>query len=119
MEEKKEEIAAKWREVTAQMRVFPIDKLKAINHKDRYPVISEKVETLLADLLILYQELSDMIKDEMKAEQEKCTQQEAEIKNFLSNLETRYYKLEAEEASKSKPSVPDPHKTKLELLSKT
>ena len=101
------------------MEVFPINDLIARNRKVRYPTVSEKIETLLANLLILYQELFDMIRDEMKAEQGKCTQQEAEIKDFLSNLEDRYYELEAEEASTSKASVPDAHKTKLELLCKT
>ena len=57
------------------MRMFNINKLKVTNCKARYPIISEKIETLLANMLILYQELFDMIGDEMKAEQEKCTQQ--------------------------------------------
>ena len=110
MEEKKAEITAKWREVTIQMRVFTINQLKATNRKARYPIVSEKIETLLANLLNLYEELFDMIVDkdgdEMKAEQEKCTQQEGEIKDFLSNLEDRYYELEAEEASTDEASVP-------------
>ena len=92
------------------MRVFPIKKLKVINYKARYQVVSDKIETLLANLLILYHELFDNIVDkdgdEMKAEQEKCAQQEGEIQDFLSNLEDRYYKLEAEEASTSDISVP-------------
>ena len=77
MEEKKAEITAKWRAVNAQMRVFPINKLKPTNYKVCYPVISEKIETLLADLIILYDELFDKIADkdgdEMKVEQERCT----------------------------------------------
>ena len=110
MEKKKEEIAVKWREVTTQMRVFTINDLTVRNRKVRYPTVSEKIETFLANLLILYQELFDMIADkngdEMKAEQEKCTQQEGEIKHFLSKLEERFYDLEEEEASKDKASVP-------------
>ena len=123
VEAKKVEITAKWQVVKAQMEVFTVNDLKAHNRKVSYPAVSDRVETLLANLLIFYQELFGMIADkggdEMKAEQEKCIQQEAEIKDFLSNLEDRYYELEAEEASKSKASVPDAHKTKLELLSKT
>ena len=46
-EEKKSEIAAKWREVTAQMRVFPINKLKSTNRKARYPIVSETIELFL------------------------------------------------------------------------
>ena len=105
IEEKKEEIAAKWRETNAQMRVFPINKL---NYKTRYPAVSDKIETLLANLLILYYELFDKIvdEDEMKAEQQRCTHQEDEIKKFLIKLEEHYYELEAEEASKDKASVP-------------
>ena len=57
MEEKKAEITAKWREVKIQMRVFTVNDLKARNYKVRYPIVSEKVETFLANLLILYQEL--------------------------------------------------------------
>ena len=110
MEEKKAEVAAQWRKVKTQMRVFTINDLKTFNRKDQYPVISEKIETLLANLLILYEELFDMIADkggdEIKAELEKCTQQEGEIKDFLSQLEERYYKLEKEEASKDEASVP-------------
>ena len=85
MEEKKAEITAKWREVSVQMRVFSFNK---INYKTRYPGVSEKIETLLASLLILYEELFDMITDkngdEMKAEQERCTQKEGKIQDFLS-----------------------------------
>merc|ERR1712115_39407 len=55
---------------------------------------------------ILYQELFDMIRDEMKAKQEKCTQQEGEIKDFMSSLEDHYYELEVEEASTGEASVP-------------
>ena len=106
MEEKKVKIAVKWQEATAQMRVFTVNNLKAHNRKVSYPTVSDKVETLLANLLIFYQELFDMIVDksgdEMKVEQEKCIQQETEIKRFLSNLENRYYKLEVEEVSTSK-----------------
>merc|ERR1711867_142312 len=105
MEEKKAEITAKWREVTLQMRVFTINKLKATNRKARYPIVSEKIETLLANLLNLYEELFDMIGDkdgdEMKVEPEKCTQQEGEIQDFLSNLEDCYYELLASSASNS------------------
>ena len=61
-------------------------------------------------MLNLYKELFDMIVDkdgdEMKAEQEKCTQQEGEIQDFLSNLEDRYYELEVEKASTDEASVP-------------
>ena len=103
--EKKEEIIVKWREAYAQMRVFSINKL---NYKARYPLISNKIETLLANLLILYYEIFDKIvdEDEMKAEQQRCIQQEDNIKKFLIKLEERYYELEAEEASKEKASVP-------------
>ena len=91
IEEKKEEIAVKWREVNAQMRVFSIDRLTGINYKAHYPVVSDKIETLLANLLILYHELFDKIVDkngnEMKAEHDRCTQQENKIKDFLSSLE--------------------------------
>ena len=122
VEEKKEEIAAKWREVTTQMRVFPINNLKTFNREARYPVVSEKIETLLASLLILYYKLFDKIVDkdgdEMKSEQERCTQQEGNIRDFLSSLEDRYYELEAEEVSTSKASVPAADKTKFELLCK-
>merc|ERR1711895_359275 len=97
------------------MRVFPINKLKTFNRKARYPVVSDKIETLLANLLILYQELFDKIADkegdEMKAEQERCTQQEGNIQDFLSSLEDRYYELEAEEASIGKALVPDVDKS--------
>ena len=120
VEEKKEEIIVKWREAHAQMRVFSINRLTASNYKTRYPLISDKIETVLANLLILYHELFDKIVDkdgdEMKAEQERCTQQEDEIKDFLSNLEDRYYELKAEGVSTSKASVPAVDKTKLELL---
>ena len=53
MEEKKAEVTAKWREVSAQMRVFTVNQLKAINRKTRYPTVSERIETLLASLIIL------------------------------------------------------------------
>ena len=105
------------------MRVFTVNDLKATNCKARYPTVSEKIETLLVNLLNLYDELFDMIVDkdgaEMKAEQDRCTQQESEIKDFLSSLEDRYYELEAEEVSTYKASVPDAHKTKPDLLCKT
>ena len=86
------------------MRVFPINKL---NYKTRYPVVSDKIETLLANLLILYYKLFDKIvdEDEMKTEQERCSQQEGNIRDFLSSLEEHYYKLEAEEASTSEALV--------------
>merc|ERR1712082_179203 len=110
MEVKKTEIAAKWREVKIQMRVFTVNHLKPTNRKARYPIVYEEIKTLLVNLLNLYEELFDMILDkngdEMKAEQKKCTQQEGEIQDFLSNLEDRYYELEAEEASTSNVSVP-------------
>ena len=80
MEEKKAEVTAKWREVKNTMRVFTVNHLKATNGKACYPIVSEKIETLLVNLLNLYEELFDMIVDkdgdEMKAEQERCTQQE-------------------------------------------
>ena len=79
VEEKKAEITAKWREADAQMRVFSINKLKIFNYKTHYPVVSEKIETLLANLIILYDELFDKIVDkdgdEMKTEQERRIQQ--------------------------------------------
>ena len=104
MEKKKAEVAAKWREVKTQMEVFTVNDLKATNRKTRYPTVSEKIETLLANLLILYEELFDMKDgDKMK---ERCTQQKGEIKDFLSSLEDRYYELEAEEAIKDEASVP-------------
>ena len=88
MEEKKAEVTAKWREVKNTMRVFTVNDLKATNRKAHYPTVSEKIETLLVNLLDLYEELFDMIVDkggdEMKAELEKCTQQEGEINDFLS-----------------------------------
>ena len=75
MEEKKAEVAAKWREAKIQMRVFTINDLKARNRKARYPIVSKEIKTLLVNLLNLYEELFDMIVDkngdEMKAEQEK------------------------------------------------
>ena len=92
------------------MRVFTVNDLKATNRKARYLIVSEEIKTLLVNLLNLYEELFDIIVDkdgdEMKAEQEKCTQQEGEIKDFLSNLEDRYYELEAEEVSTDEASVP-------------
>ena len=92
------------------MKVFTIKDLTVRNRKACYPIISEEIETLLFNLLYLYEELFDMTVDkngdEMKAEQEKCTQQEGEIKEFLSNLEDRYYELEAEEVSIDEASVP-------------
>ena len=57
MEEKKAEIVVKWQEVTAQMRVFSMDKLKTFNYKARYPVVSEKVENSLVNLLDLYEDI--------------------------------------------------------------
>ena len=57
----------------------------------------------------MHEELFDLIKDkdetEMKAEEERCAQQERAIQDFLSNLEDHYYKLEVEEASSSNVSV--------------
>ena len=101
MEEKKAEITAKWREVSIQMRVFSFNK---INYKTRYPIVFEKVETLFASLLILYEELFDMITDKdgdnIKTKQKKCTQQEAKILDFLSSLEKHYFELEAEGATR-------------------
>ena len=89
--------------------MFTVNHLKATNRKARYPTISEKIETLLESLLNLHEELFDLIEDkdeiEMKAEQERCAQQEREIQDFLSDLEDHYYKLEAEEASSSNVSV--------------
>ena len=85
MEEKKAEVTAKWREVSAQMRVISFNK---INYKTRYPIVFEKVEALFASLIVLYDELFDKIADgdEMKTEQERCTQQEAKIREFLLSL---------------------------------
>ena len=92
------------------MRLFTVKDLKAYNRKVRYPIVSEEIKTLLGKLLYLYEELFDTIvdkdRDEMKAEQKKCKQQEIEIKNFLLNLEKRYYELEAEEAIKDESSIP-------------
>ena len=109
MEEKRAEIAAEWRKAKIQMRMFPVNRLKATNRKDHYPDIFEKIETLLESLLNLHEELFDLIEDkdetEMKAEEERCAQQEREIQDFLSDLEDHYYKLEAEEASSSNVSV--------------
>ncbi len=42
----------------------------------------------------------------MKTEQDRFTQQESVIKDFLSSLEERYYELEAEEDTASEASVP-------------
>ena len=92
------------------MRVFTVNELTAINRKNHYPTVSERIETLLTSLIILYAELFDMITDkdgdEMKTEQDRFTQQESEIKDFLSSLEERYYELEAEEDTASEASVP-------------
>ena len=122
MDEHKAEINIQWREAKVQMKVFTINDLTPKNCKVHYQSVSKEVKTLLVKLLYLYEELFDMIVDkdgdEMKAEQEKCKQQEDEIKDFLSNLEDCYYELEAEEASTSKASVPAADKTKLELLCK-
>ena len=104
MEKKKAEVAAKWREVKTQMEVFTINDLTARNRKIHYPTVSKKIETLLANLLILYDELFDMKDgDKMK---EKYIQQKNEVKDFLSKLEECFYCLEEEEASKDKVSVP-------------
>ena len=109
MEEKKAEVTAKWREVSAQMRVFTVNELTVINRKNRYPTVSERIETLLTRLIILYSELFDTITDkdgdEMKTEQDRFAQQESEIKEFLSSLEQCYYELEAEEDTASGGSV--------------
>ncbi len=90
--------------------MFTVNHLKATNCKAHYPIVSEEIKTLLVNLLNFYEELFDMIVDkdgdEMKAEQKKCTQQEGEIQDFLSNLEDCYYELEVEEASTSNVSVP-------------
>ena len=89
VEEKKEEIIVKWREAHAQMRVFSINRLTASNYKTRYPLISDKLETVLASLLISYYKLFDRILDkngnEMKAEQQRCIQQEDEKRTFYQN----------------------------------
>ena len=110
MEEKKAEVVARWREVKNTMRVFTVNDLKPTNRKACYPAVSQKIETLLVNLLDSYDELFDMMADkdgdEMKAEQQKCIQQESEIKNFLSSFEDCYYELEAEEASIGEASVP-------------
>ena len=67
----------------------------------------------------MYDELFDKIVDkngdEIKAKQEKCKQQEDEIKDFLSSLEERYYELEAEEASTGEASAPAPDKSVADL----
>ena len=109
MEEKRAEIAAEWRKAKIQMKMFPVKRLKATNYKHRYLDVSEKIETLLENLLNLHEEFFDLIEDkdgtEMKAEDERCAQQEREIQDFLSDLEDHYYKLEAEEASSSNVSV--------------
>ena len=109
MDERKAEINIQWRKAKAQMRVFTVKDLKAHNRKVHYPIVSEEVRTLLVNLLILYEELFDTIVDkdgdEMKAEQEKCIQHKTEIKEFLSNLEYRFYELEAEEVSTDEASV--------------
>ena len=71
------------------MRVFTVNKLTAINRKNRYPTVSERIETLLTRLIILYLELFDTITDKdgdkMKTEQDRLAQQESEIKEFLSS----------------------------------
>ena len=81
------EIKILWQEAKVQMRLFTVKDLKAYNRKVRYPIISEEIRTLLGKLLYLYEELFDRIvdedRDEMKAEQEKCTRQEGEIKDYL------------------------------------
>ena len=83
VEEKKKEITVKWQEAYTQIRVFSTNRLTASNYKTCYPLISDKIETVLASLLILYYELFDKIVDkdgdEMKAEQERCIQQEGNI----------------------------------------
>ena len=104
MDEKKGEAAVKWREIKTQMQVFTIDNLTIRNRKARYPIISEKIKTLLANLLFLHDQLFDMkVGDKIK---ERYIQQKGEIKSFLTRLEERYYDLEEEEASKDKASVP-------------
>ena len=99
MDERKTETNIQWRQAKIQMRVFTVNDLTAYNRKVCYPTFSEKLETLLVNLLYLHEELFDTIVDkdgdEMKAKQKKCKQQEIEIKNFLLNLEKRYYELEA------------------------
>ena len=106
------------------MRVFTVNELTAINRKNRYPTVSERIETLLTRLIILYSELFDTITDkdgdEMKTEQDRLAQQESEIKEFLSSLEQRYYELEAEEdtASESSVSGTDRNPTGLEQVMK-
>merc|ERR1712082_200052 len=91
------------------MKVFTINDITLKNRKVHYQSVSKEVKTLLVKLLYLYEELFDMIvdkdRDEMKVEQQKCTQQKDEIKNYLSKLEERYYELEAEEASTGEASV--------------
>ena len=57
MEEKKAEVTAKWREVKNTMRVFTVNHLNTTNHKARYPVVSKQIETLLVNLLNLYDKL--------------------------------------------------------------
>ena len=46
--------------------------------------------------------IADKNGDEMKAEQENCIRQEGEIKEYLSKLEERYYKLKVEETRAAK-----------------
>ena len=109
MDKQKAEINILWREAKVQMKVFTINDLTLKNRKVHYQSVSKEVKTLLVKLLYLYEELFDMIVDkdgdEMKVEQQKCTQQKGEIKDYLSKLEERYYELEAEEASTGEASV--------------
>ena len=109
MEAKKQEIIAKWREVSIQMRIFTVNHLKTTNRNARYPTISGKVETLLFHLLTLYEELFDQFEDKdaenMNAERAECAQREQDIQDYLSSLEDRYYELEAEAAGASEAQV--------------
>ena len=113
MDEQKAQINIQWQKAKTQMKVFTINDLTARNRKARYSTVSEKIETILVNLVYSYKELFDIIVDkngdEMKAEQERYTQQKGEIKDFLSKLEERYYDLE-EEASKDEVSVSDTDK---------
>ena len=65
MEEKKAEVAAQWQKAKVQMRVFTSNDLTAHNRKVRYPIVSKQIETLLVNLLYLYEELFDTIVDKM------------------------------------------------------
>ena len=63
----------------------------------------------------LFDKIADKDRDEMKADQERCTEQEDKIQDFLTILEKRYYELEAEEADIGGAPVSAPDKSMADL----